>query len=240
MRVVASLTTSPTRIHKLAHTLMSLELQTHPLDRIVLNLPMVFARTGETYSVPEWIQKNHPKITINRVPVDYGPATKLIPTLALETDAYILVVDDDQKYDRRLVERYLAAASPTRAVSQAGILADLTTSKTQGDVEVFEAYGGVLLHTSMFGPDFLPYMERVCADPLARISDDLTISLYLKRRRGVTIRMYADNEVNGTLHWRRGGVLQHGQGPDALFNQGNTLLRYRRVMPMVESLLLGE
>ncbi len=239
MRVVASLTTSPTRIHKLAPTLMSLELQTRHLDRIVLNLPLVFSRTGEAYSVPEWIERNHPRVLINRVPVDYGPATKLIPTLMLEKDAYILVVDDDQRYDRHLVERYLAAASPTRAVCQAGILKDLTTSKRQSEVEVFEAYGGVLLHTSMFGPDFLPYMEVVCADPVARICDDLTMSLYLRRRRGVTIQMYADREVNGTQHWLKGNVLQHGQGADALFRQGDTLTRYRQVRPMVEALLAG-
>ncbi len=232
MRVVASLTTSPSRIHMLGPTLTSLDHQTRPPDAIILNLPDVFQRTGEAYSVPAWIQRNHPRVVINRSGADHGPATKLIPTLLLETDAYILVVDDDQRYSPLLLERFLNAASPTRAVCQTGMSSYLVTPERPGEVDIFEAYGGVLLHTSMFGPDFFPYMERIHAHTVARMCDDLTISAYL-RWKGISILWYKDADVDIRKHWDGGGVLKHGNGPDALWRMGDTRGRYRKVKDFV-------
>lgn len=232
MRVVASLTTSPSRIHMLGPTLTSLDHQTRPPDAIILNLPLTFQRTGETYSVPDWIQRNHPRVVINRVRVDYGPATKLIPTLALERDSYILVVDDDQRYSPYLLERFLNAASPRRAVCQTGMSSYLVAPERPGEVDIFEAYGGVLLHTSMFEPDFAPYMDRMYAHTVARLCDDLTISAYL-RWKGVTILWYKDADVDIRKHWDGGGVLKHGNGPDALWRMGDTRGRYTKVRDFV-------
>ena len=55
--VIATLTTSPTRIHKMYKTLKSIQGQTRAPDRIIVNLPYVFQRTGETYQVPRFFEE---------------------------------------------------------------------------------------------------------------------------------------------------------------------------------------
>ena len=54
MRVIASLTTIPSRIDRIRPVLDSLRNQTVPVERIEINVPDVCVRTGETYVIPEW------------------------------------------------------------------------------------------------------------------------------------------------------------------------------------------
>ena len=57
--------------------------QTRKPDLFLLNIPEEFARTGESYNVPKYIRKS---LTVNRIATDYGPATKIVPTVAYLTD----------------------------------------------------------------------------------------------------------------------------------------------------------
>lgn len=77
---------------------------------IELNLPYFNVRTGENYSIPEWLSPNSNsnstpfdgRVRIFRTP-DYGTITKVAPTLlrhATAIDVYIWSVDDDTVYDR--------------------------------------------------------------------------------------------------------------------------------------------
>jgi hypothetical protein len=102
-RVVVSLSTIPHRLEKLRDTIDSLLIQSFLPDAIYVNIPLgVNQRTGQEYFVPTFIQD----LERQRTPVrvlrgnDYGPATKLIPTLLAEnqSDTLIITVDDDHTY----------------------------------------------------------------------------------------------------------------------------------------------
>ena len=111
-KFIVSFTTSPTRINKCSQMIHSILDQTRKPDLFLLNIPEEFARTGESYSVPKYIRKS---LTVNRVPIDYGPATKIVPTVMYLTDptrsqqydpkyTRIIYLDDDIAYPKRMIE----------------------------------------------------------------------------------------------------------------------------------------
>lgn len=119
--IVISLTTTPSRIALLEHTLKSLLDQTRPPARIVLNLPRHSQREGVAYTIPDAL-KAQKSLDIRRCD-DLGPATKLIPTLRAEDpDTPILVLDDDRIYPAWLIAHYEAALArhPEAALTMAG------------------------------------------------------------------------------------------------------------------------
>lgn len=108
-RVVLSLTTTPNRLDKVSNSVNSLLTQSYAPDAIYLNVPKGPMkrhpeRSYDEASIPEEISSN-PKVTVNRC-IDYGPATKLIPALHLESDpdTLIITVDDDFEYPENLVQ----------------------------------------------------------------------------------------------------------------------------------------
>jgi hypothetical protein len=110
--VIISLTTSPKRISQIQPTLDRIMEQTVLPDAIVLNLPHVFKRNGETFGdLPEFITTN-PLIKINRCE-DIGPATKILPTARLYSDpeTKIISIDDDTLYTHNMIETFLKYSS---------------------------------------------------------------------------------------------------------------------------------
>jgi len=77
-KLVISLTTIPSRMHLIAPTLRDLLAQTANVAEIRLNIPHRYRRFPDTdISLPDF-----PKgITVVRVDEDYGPATKVLPTV---------------------------------------------------------------------------------------------------------------------------------------------------------------
>jgi hypothetical protein len=104
-RIVVSLTTIPQRTARLLPTLRSLCDQTVPPDRIVLAWPSVSRRTGVPYPPPPKLPSGVDILTCD----DAGPATKLLPMLALEPRALIIAVDDDVVYPVDFVETLVGA-----------------------------------------------------------------------------------------------------------------------------------
>lgn len=129
-----SLTTLPSRIAQIQATLQSLTAQTVPatvrlaVPKTVRGLvpsgagppltpapPPQSRRPGEGtgYALPKWLASSaEAAVVVDRVDVDYGPATKLIPAVqrglrSARGDALIIVVDDDTLYPPRLVETLL-------------------------------------------------------------------------------------------------------------------------------------
>ncbi|WP_029059969.1 hypothetical protein [Stappia stellulata] len=95
--VVVTLTTIPSRIAHLGMTLKSLLDQSAPPAEIRLNIPHHSRRENCGYEIPAWLE------TLKTVHIvrcdDFGPATKLFPTLtAVDRDTPIVVVDDDRIY----------------------------------------------------------------------------------------------------------------------------------------------
>ena len=97
--IYVSMTTLPNRISS-SHFRLVIDCilrQSMSPTKIVLNIPHVYKRTGETYSIPSWVTK-HNRIIVNRCE-DVGPATKVLGGLkVVPRDAYMIVVDDDIIY----------------------------------------------------------------------------------------------------------------------------------------------
>jgi hypothetical protein len=116
-KVVVSLTTIPPRAHFLNKTIDSLLNQTHKPDSIELNIP-------ETYK-----KRNFGSMDISLLPKaasvfrcqDFGPATKLLPTIARYSGQNVCIIycDDDRLYDRNLIKRLLECheSSPNSAIA---------------------------------------------------------------------------------------------------------------------------
>lgn len=242
--IIASLTTTPERIHKLYKTLKSIARQSTPPTRIVVNIPYIFEKTGEVYSIPRFFEE-FPTIYVNWVKKDYGPVTKLLPVLSLiEGDAYIWLVDDDQEYLRGEIS-YMVERAESNKIDTVYSLAGLNMingtpifSHSKGPIDIFEAYSGVLLKKSMFSDDFYDYIDKCISNPSCKISDDMFVSMYLQSK-GYPIEKIGSFTVNLWLHWTLGCVLEHGEGPDALHNSGNepAILRYKRVYPFIMNII---
>lgn len=96
---IITLTTTPNRIGKIRTTLISLLDNSHRVEEIRLNIPY-YSHKGIEYVIPQWLQ-NLKSIKIHRIIKDWGPASKLIPTLLRykqEKNKKIIVVDDDVIY----------------------------------------------------------------------------------------------------------------------------------------------
>jgi hypothetical protein len=101
-RVVISLTTIPSRIGKLKSTLASLLTQCQRIDEIYINIPQ-----NSNYEIPQWLSELK-NVRINWCDRDYGPSTKLLPSLLKEDKkTIIIVVDDDVIYGSKMVETYI-------------------------------------------------------------------------------------------------------------------------------------
>ena len=82
-------------------------------------MPKHSDREKTAYPIPNWLQllverrNEAPKVRIRRIDVDFGPATKLIPSVREAQEelggenVLILVVGDDTLYPPRLLETLL-------------------------------------------------------------------------------------------------------------------------------------
>ena len=144
--ILVSLTTSPTRIHTLKPILKRLMEQTVQPDKIVLNVPYVFKRTGETYTIPEYLYQ--PWLHINRCE-DIGPATKIIPTreLVKDPETIIISVDDDILYKKDMIETFLKYSHLPYVLSGGGPVGNYKKIKIGDEIinvsQMIEGYGGV-------------------------------------------------------------------------------------------------
>lgn len=229
--------------------------QTRKPDLFLLNIPEEFARTGESYNVPKYIRKS---LTVNRIATDYGPATKIVPTVAYLTDrdrgsnrhceydpehTRIIYLDDDIAYPKRMIETYerMIPHKDDNVWTSTGF--DFVNMKLQGrrahkDVAtIAEGYGSVCVKLKTFGDDFMEYMTRYTApdNQICRLSDDVILSNYYHRRNiGITIM-----NIPGFLSihdiWNESKILDYGNEADALHlgaggTSDNNVDRYKRVI----------
>lgn len=228
--------------------------QTRKPDLFLLNIPEQFARTGESYIVPKYIRKS---LTVNRVDTDYGPATKILPTvLYLSHDdrvkeynpenTRIIYLDDDIAYPKRMIETYERMIPPNdnNVWTSTGfdfVNMGLNGKREHGDTAtIAEGYGSVCVKLNTFGDDFEDYMKRYTAidNSVCRLSDDIILSNYYHRRNvGITIM-----NLHGLLSifdmWRDNNILDYGNEADALHlgaggTSDNNVDRYKRVISVL-------
>lgn len=99
---IISLTTTPDRLKEIKPNLMSLLDSSVAVEEIRLNIPY-YSCKGVKYRIPKWLKKLK-SINICRTEKDWGPATKLLPTLLDHKTKKIIVVDDDVIYGYYMVE----------------------------------------------------------------------------------------------------------------------------------------
>lgn len=106
--IVLSLTSIPPRFQNLTRKFRAIERQSIKPDYVELNIPDHYRRfPGEVPSLPplpDWV-------SIKRCPIDYGPATKILPTAERwrGTGADILLCDDDRLPDCNWIQRFATA-----------------------------------------------------------------------------------------------------------------------------------
>lgn len=230
-RFVVSMTTSPSRIADIRTTLDSIIAQTYCAERIVINIPEKYARTGEEYVIPGWFEEYSKVLTVNRIPSDLGPITKLAPTVKLVKPAgnvYIVTIDDDIRYLPHMLEDFARAlvyhGHNGKALGYSGFFFFVNYDEnvslhfpvmTGCHMSVIEGYAGACYHQSFFGEDFDAYVDACIQDPDTRFSDDLVISNYLAMH-GIKRYQLFTERVNRKLVWTSGCVLPLGLGEDAL------------------------
>ena len=191
-KVVVSFTTIPDRIHRISPMIKSLMDQDMRPHRIYLVVPKFSNRENKPYQIPPEIETN-PHITILRVEKDWGPATKLIPTLLHERhrpETRIIVVDDDTTYPRKLVstftnssEQYPDAAFTSRGwnIPESFVhknRINVVSSKIQQvtPVEIVQGASGYLVKPKFFDAQLIDYEK---APQAAFYADDIWVSGHL-------------------------------------------------------------
>jgi hypothetical protein len=226
--VIISLTSSPRRLQYIGPTLDSILNQTYTPLKIILNIPHVFKRTGESYDldmISEYTSKRN--ITINRCE-DLGPLTKVYDTLLKyqrSLDTPIIYVDDDTVYSKHMVDVYLqySMLNPDAVIS--GQCTDLYSKKTQvrqsNSCDLVEGFGGVLVKPSFFDKDFYDdYIPYVLSDIHCYRGDDYVLSNYFWLK-GRTRLFVVDKRVVINQ-------LSYGFQSDALHRQDTSMMaRYK-------------
>lgn len=95
---IISISTIPSRVDGLQKIVNNFMNQTIKPKYIVINAPLEYVRFKDIpLNIPDEI-KNHPNVIINRIPTDYGPASKVLGLCHLDDQIhydYLLITDDD-------------------------------------------------------------------------------------------------------------------------------------------------
>ena len=187
-KIIVSLTTIPSRVNNLSLVVDSILNNTIVPDIIYINIPRISSKENKEYEIPEELKLNN-KVKINITEKDFGPLTKLYPTLLeeLDPDSVIICVDDDKEYDDHLIEHLLLASEkyPHSCICisgwnyiNLGILAlpiTIPINNMVKNVDILQCYNGVLYKRKFFKDDFDEYINiEEC-----KTTDDISISKYL-------------------------------------------------------------
>ena len=234
MRFIISFTTSPCRISKCKTIIDAILSQSKQPDLIILNIPEVFPRTNEKYVIPDFIQD---KVVVNVIKQDYGPATKLLPTVKYLKNnnydiksTYIIYLDDDIRYTNNMIdtfhflftlnkqERVLCGGGFHFVVVNGQIR--LSGQRKHGDsVSVVEGYAAVCTPLSIFKEDFVPYMEKYTLDPSKKeclLSDDVIFSNYYSMKKIPMNVVNIPGKYSLLDLWKYKCILDYGNQADAL------------------------
>jgi hypothetical protein len=197
---IVTLTTLPSRIHRIGPTIKSLLNQTLAPAEIRLNVPAMSRREQQPYVIPAWLERL-PSVTIARCD-DYGPSTKLLPALLSSApDQRLIVVDDDRIYHPSFIEQMVknADAHPGVAVVGSGwdapadltdrpstLLATLrgqppvpikcTRVKIAQEVDIMQGLSGYLVEPRFF--ESAAVVDYARAPSAAVLVDDVWISAH--------------------------------------------------------------
>lgn len=208
MTVILTMTTIPNRLsedrdgwglRKNLDILLNMSYDDYVLH---LNIPETHKKTHEKYVLPEWLNNlNHPKLKLFYRCEDYGPLTKIVPTLHRTwDDAVIITVDDDLEYMDGFIEYHLKKREqyPDAVLGFSGLctldntMHFCTTVKEDVRVKILEGYKTVSYKRSMFKDDFFTDFVG------KHWNDDITISAYMGKHNVPKIVLAYDCEIDYT------------------------------------------
>tara|TARA_B100000401_G_scaffold426073_1_gene356311 strand:- start:1086 stop:1889 length:804 start_codon:yes stop_codon:yes gene_type:complete len=245
MKYVVSFTTSPKRIHKCQPMINSLLNQSRKPDLIVLNIPHIFARTGQTYDVPKNVSQS---LYINLIEKDYGPGTKIIPTISLLIekkynidDTRIIYLDDDIIYPINMIKTYenTIKDSDNSVWTATGfnfVNLEISGERRHGMItSIAEGYGGVCVKMSTFRSDFIDYINEYSTDKDCFLSDDMILSNYYHKHNISIYILNIKNEYSIIDMWQSNSILEYGNQDDALHKGADgtsetNVSRYKKVI----------
>jgi len=251
-RVVACLTTIPSRLPHLELTLKSLLYQSWAFERIRLHLPAFSQRENCAYELPENL-RNRDWLEVVSCE-DWGPATKLIPALQdCHSDQRLLVVDDDMLYPASLLQGLLhhSQGQSDWVVASSGwrVPADLTDRPTTlwdnlaqrppvpvkctrvkrpYAVDIVQGYSGFLTRAGFY--DLPALMDYSQAPSACRWVDDVWLSAHSLVPKAVfPAARYCFERWNARAMMKAGslGRLNRGDG-DPLTRNNSIAIRHLR------------
>ncbi len=248
--IVVSLTTIPTRIAAMEPTLKSLLRQNMAPAKLIINIPSWSKREQRAYDIPSFL-KGLVSVEI-RSCEDFGPATKLLPTLlAAQPDDMIIAVDDDRIYPKTFIADLAEYATrhPDAALGFSGWvvpddLIDRPTSissnffmrppvpircrriKAPMAVDVLQGFSGYLTRPRFF--NLIELCDYSKAPPSAFFVDDVWISAHCKAQKLVVPSARANYQPKlRRRFFKRSslGLINRGGG-DPLLRSNTIVLRY--------------
>lgn len=215
--VYVSMTTTPSRIDSIQHTLETLDL-TH-VKKVLVVIPKAFGRTGEAYRIPASLKAN-PKVQVMVVPEDLGPITKMLPALervkAEDPGGVVISIDDDVGYPRGMVNEMIYGLANHDRTVVSGATPSITRYSVDardwrfpGEPLLAEGFAGIGYRARDVDTAALRRLHALTHE--TRFSDDVVISFVLAQS-GVQ-RLPIHNEFH---HRKALALFEHGFNADAL------------------------
>jgi len=227
MKIIVSLTSIPSRLNNIEPTIKSIVNQTLQPTVVYLNLPHFCLKEKREYNIPNFINKYPIKILKS---ADFGPVTKLIPTLLQTNDpeTLIITIDDDNIYPNNLIELLVNKSKeyPNDVIGSSGIqighfpfytIFRANQSKdniywfspnisNNGEiVDIICGYPGVLYKRKFFGNnnDIKKFIDFSTSTRDLFLNDDISISAFLNSKN-IKLRIFNLPEIKDSINKTNG------------------------------------
>lgn len=196
MKLIATLTTLPSRIAFIEPVLVSILSQSLPPDEVHLQVPAHSLKEDCTYKLPDFLF-NHQKVRVVEQDTDYGPATKWLTPLDYlhGQEALLLIMDDDCHYPPNMVAQLYRQyeKNPVRVYCSTGgvltgkeirqykvaeqpqknALTVLTENQEMMPVDTVQGFSLVLFSVDLIPAALINQLKQV---ELAQLADDIVLS----------------------------------------------------------------
>ena len=184
-------------------------------------------------------------IHVNRITTDYGPGTKIIPTIRFleekgykSNDTRVIYLDDDIRYSTNMVQTYEDVIEDdddsvwtTTGFNIVG--GNICGERRHGmHATIAEGYGSVCVKMSTFKSDFHTYIQKCMNDVDCRLSDDIILSNYYHKHK-LFIKIVNIRGKHSLFDmWDGKAILEYGNEEDALHNapHNSNVMRYGKVI----------
>jgi hypothetical protein len=226
LTIIATMTTIPSRINEIKHTIESVLNQSIRIKHLEINIPYKCIRTNEEYIIPEWLN-NMERVKIYRTE-DYGSITKVAPTFIRykdNPDIYIWSVDDDLIYPNNTLELYTDGYSKFSNEARGYYHLHTTSDMNHLDnVILLQGFSSILYSPQIIKDDFINYLNIIVNSDKCK-NDDIMIGNYLAKYNisRILYRPYNIEFLNNNI------LQQYGDKEDALKNIYNYYDEYNIV-----------